>query len=127
MPLQPSVSVGNVGQLTVDLIVSTLHMDRVGYLTTDAVYPIIGNDPFSTRGSRGKCLLVTAIEGTYVFRYSEHLLLNKNVFHAQLCKSCDTSQKRPEVLLSKTMLVAASQIRADLMQPCFLIIKIKFI
>ena len=64
MPLQPSVSVGNVGQLTIDLIVSTLNMDRVGYLTTDAVYPVIGNDPFSTRGSKGKCLLVTAIEGT---------------------------------------------------------------
>ncbi|KAI0211933.1 Proteasome assembly chaperone 2 [Lamellibrachia satsuma] len=58
----PSVSVGNVGQLTVDLIVSTLHMDRIGYLSTDAVYPVVGNDPFSTKGSSDKCQLVTAIE-----------------------------------------------------------------
>ena len=56
---------GNVGQLTVDLIVSTLHMDRIGYLSTDAVYPVIGNDPFSTKGSSDKCQLVTAIEGMF--------------------------------------------------------------
>ena len=67
------MSVGNVGQLTIDLIVSTLHMDRVGYLSTDAVYPVIGNDPFSVRGSKSQCLLVTAIEG----RYSGHLSLVK--------------------------------------------------
>lgn len=40
---------GNVGQLAVDLIVSTLNMSRVGYLHTDCLIPMAGNNPYSTR------------------------------------------------------------------------------
>ena len=59
------MSVGNVGQLTVDLLVSTMHMEKVGYLSTDAVYPVVGNDPFRAPGPSGKCELVTATEGMF--------------------------------------------------------------
>uniref|UniRef100_A0A670ZPF4 Proteasome assembly chaperone 2 n=1 Tax=Pseudonaja textilis TaxID=8673 RepID=A0A670ZPF4_PSETE len=34
---KPAVSVGNVGQLAVDLVISTLHMPRVGYFYTDCL------------------------------------------------------------------------------------------
>ncbi|KAL8612428.1 hypothetical protein ACOMHN_008413 [Nucella lapillus] len=45
--LVPMVSVGNVGQLTADLIISTLWMDRIGYIWHDAITPAIGNNPFA--------------------------------------------------------------------------------
>lgn len=45
---QPAVAVGNVGQLAVDLIVSTLHMSRVGFIHTDCLIPMAGNNPYTT-------------------------------------------------------------------------------
>ncbi|XP_028317783.1 proteasome assembly chaperone 2 [Gouania willdenowi] len=47
--VMPAVAVGNVGQLAVDLIVSTLHMNRVGYIHTDCLIPMAGNDPYANR------------------------------------------------------------------------------
>ncbi|KAM6899746.1 proteasome assembly chaperone 2 isoform 2-T2 [Xenentodon cancila] len=44
----PAVAVGNVGQLAIDLLVSTLNMSRVGYLHTDCLIPMAGNNPFTT-------------------------------------------------------------------------------
>ncbi|XP_031722363.1 proteasome assembly chaperone 2 [Anarrhichthys ocellatus] len=43
----PAVAVGNVGQLAVDLIVSTLNMSRVGYIHTDCLIPMTGNNPYT--------------------------------------------------------------------------------
>jgi len=43
----PTVSVGNVGQLTVDLLVSTLQMKRVGLINDEALNPVIGSDPYA--------------------------------------------------------------------------------
>ncbi|XP_068188953.1 proteasome assembly chaperone 2 isoform X3 [Antennarius striatus] len=43
----PAVAVGNVGQLAVDLMVSTLNMSRVGYMHTDCLVPMAGNNPYS--------------------------------------------------------------------------------
>ncbi|KAK3257284.1 hypothetical protein CYMTET_33623 [Cymbomonas tetramitiformis] len=45
--IAPTVSAGNLGQLTVDLLVSTLSLVRVGYLEDDNVLPCIGNDPYN--------------------------------------------------------------------------------
>lgn len=45
---QPAVAVGNVGQLAVDLMVSTLNMTRVGYIHTDCLIPMAGNNPYAT-------------------------------------------------------------------------------
>ena len=42
--LQPSVSVGNVPQLTVDLILNTLKLERVGWINDDSLLPVVGND-----------------------------------------------------------------------------------
>lgn len=44
--IMPAISVGNVGQLGVDLIISTLNMCRVGYIHTDSLIPMAGNNPY---------------------------------------------------------------------------------
>uniref|UniRef100_A0A3Q2QWN2 Proteasome assembly chaperone 2 n=1 Tax=Fundulus heteroclitus TaxID=8078 RepID=A0A3Q2QWN2_FUNHE len=44
----PAVAVGNVGQLAVDLVVSTLNMSRVGYFHTDCLIPMAGNNPYAS-------------------------------------------------------------------------------
>uniref|UniRef100_A0A3Q3XCV4 Proteasome assembly chaperone 2 n=1 Tax=Mola mola TaxID=94237 RepID=A0A3Q3XCV4_MOLML len=46
--VMPAVAVGNVGQLAVDLLVSTLNMSRVGYMHTDCLIPMAGNNPYAT-------------------------------------------------------------------------------
>lgn len=45
--MQPAVTIGNVGQLATDLLISTLRLSRVGFLETTAVLPCAGNDAFS--------------------------------------------------------------------------------
>ncbi|XP_013368924.1 PREDICTED: proteasome assembly chaperone 2 isoform X2 [Chinchilla lanigera] len=46
--LLPAVSVGNVGQLAIDLIISTLNMSKIGYFYTDCLVPMVGNNPYAT-------------------------------------------------------------------------------
>ncbi|XP_061521545.1 proteasome assembly chaperone 2 [Phycodurus eques] len=46
--VMPVVAVGNVGQLAVDLLISTLNLPRVGYLHTDCLIPMAGNNPYAT-------------------------------------------------------------------------------
>lgn len=43
----PVVSVGNVGQLTADLIISTLCMDHIGIIVHEAITPAVGNNPYA--------------------------------------------------------------------------------
>ncbi|KAI4318377.1 hypothetical protein MLD38_032091 [Melastoma candidum] len=43
----PALSIGNVGQLAVDLLISTWRAERVGYLDDPNVLPCVGNDPYS--------------------------------------------------------------------------------
>ncbi|CAN6459929.1 unnamed protein product [Victoria cruziana] len=42
----PALSIGNVGQLAVDLLISSLRADRVGYLNDPSVLPCVGNDAY---------------------------------------------------------------------------------
>ncbi|KAI8504748.1 Proteasome assembly chaperone 2 [Branchiostoma belcheri] len=63
----PAVCVGNVGQLTVDLIIHTLSMERIGYLHTDCLLPMVGNNPFSTSQDDASQLAT----GTEVYRSVE--------------------------------------------------------
>jgi len=65
----PAVSVGNVGQLAVDVLISTLSLKKVGYLHDDSFLPLVGNDPFATNGSCGECNMMIAAE---VFLSSSH-------------------------------------------------------
>lgn len=42
----PSVSVGNVPQLTVDLLITTFHMKKLGTVWHPAIVPCVGSDPY---------------------------------------------------------------------------------
>lgn len=44
----PSVSVGNVPQLTVDLIVATHNLEKVGVFWHPAIIPSVGGDPYGS-------------------------------------------------------------------------------
>lgn len=43
----PAVSVGNVGQLAVDLLISTLALPQVGYIYTECFVPMTGSNPYA--------------------------------------------------------------------------------
>ncbi|XP_018412341.1 PREDICTED: proteasome assembly chaperone 2 [Nanorana parkeri] len=58
--LMPAVSVGNVGQLAIDLIISTLNMTKVGYFYTDCLVPMVGNNPYATSEDNAKELSTNA-------------------------------------------------------------------
>ncbi|CAJ0922241.1 unnamed protein product [Ranitomeya imitator] len=57
---QPAVSVGNVGQLAVDLIISSLNMPKVGYFYTDCLVPMVGSNPYATNEDHAKELCINA-------------------------------------------------------------------
>ncbi|KAI4905424.1 hypothetical protein NFI96_026307 [Prochilodus magdalenae] len=56
----PAVSVGNVGQLATDLIISTLNMPRVGHFHSDCLIPMAGNNPYSISGGEAEQLSTNA-------------------------------------------------------------------
>lgn len=43
----PSVSVGNIGQLAVDLLISSLQLEKVGVIWNPAIIPVVGPDPYN--------------------------------------------------------------------------------
>ena len=70
----PCVSVGNVPQLTVDLLINSLitknsdsndsdDLKLLGYIRSTNVYPFAGLDPFTFKGS----MLSTSIQGLLNF------------------------------------------------------------
>jgi len=65
----PSVSVGNVGQLSVDILISTLDMVKVGHFHDDSFLPVLGNDPFSDSSTGSTCSIMTASQ---VFESSKY-------------------------------------------------------
>lgn len=57
----PAVSVGNVGQLASDLLISTMWLERCGFIYHDSILPLVGNDPYA-HPEADVCKLVTACE-----------------------------------------------------------------
>ncbi|XP_054840675.1 proteasome assembly chaperone 2 isoform X2 [Eublepharis macularius] len=58
--LMPAVSVGNIGQLAIDLVISTLRMTKVGYFYTDCLVPMVGNNPYATTEENATELCINA-------------------------------------------------------------------
>ncbi|CAD5124266.1 unnamed protein product [Dimorphilus gyrociliatus] len=54
--------VGNVGQLSADLLISTLWLNKIAYLHTDLLLPAVGNDPYATGKIEKTCKLSTCCE-----------------------------------------------------------------
>jgi len=68
----PSVSVGNVGQLSADLLISTLSPTLVGYIHSKFVLPVVGKDAFSSDLGGRVSQLATAVQ---VFECTAHKLV----------------------------------------------------
>lgn len=62
MFLKPAVSIGNVGQLAIDVLVYNLSLEKIGYLYDSSILPLVGNDAF-TKPGEGAGNLVTSGEG----------------------------------------------------------------
>jgi hypothetical protein len=56
---QPAVSVGNIGQLSVDLLISSLNCDKLAKLDHPVFVPVVGSDPYDEIREQG---LMTAAE-----------------------------------------------------------------
>lgn len=54
----PSVAVGNVGQLSVDLLISNLNLRKIGQVFSTAFVPIVGANAYDEQSKE----LVTAID-----------------------------------------------------------------
>lgn len=54
----PSVAVGNVGQLSVDLLISNLNLQRIGQVFSTAFVPIVGANAYEEHSKE----LITAID-----------------------------------------------------------------
>lgn len=69
---KPAVSIGNVGQLAVDLVVSAVCPDgsSIGYLYDSCVLPVVGNDAF-TLSTEASGKLNVSVEGLN-FLYCSH-------------------------------------------------------
>jgi len=56
--------VGNVGQLTCDVLLSSLNARRVGFLYDDSTVPVAGSEPFASIDTDHRNHhLTTAVEG----------------------------------------------------------------
>lgn len=58
----PAISVGNVGQLTVDVLIATTQAEKVGSIYDESLLPVIGNDPFSEADTALSCQLSTCCD-----------------------------------------------------------------
>lgn len=83
----PCVSVGNVGQLAADLVISSLKMDKVGSVWHPAIVPIIGSDPYDLNSSSlmvscelyaniSKKIAVLQLRSPLVKKYAKDFLTN---------------------------------------------------
>lgn len=61
----PALSIGNVGQLAIDLLVSSTRAQRIGYLDDPSVLPCVGNDAYATCPQGLLALPLEAYESLY--------------------------------------------------------------
>jgi hypothetical protein len=57
---QPALTLGHIGQLALDAIITTLKLQKVGYIDEPNVLPILSNDAFAA----DQGVLSTSLEGT---------------------------------------------------------------
>jgi len=58
------VSVGNVGQLACDILISSVNARRIGFLYDDSTVPVVGSEPFVPLDtSQPQHHVTTAVEG----------------------------------------------------------------
>ncbi|XP_017890165.1 proteasome assembly chaperone 2 [Ceratina calcarata] len=115
----PSVAVGNVGQLCVDLIISSLNLDKIGSSWNPMFIPICGLDPYrdDDDGSSSLCTTADLYIGTsrniILFQLRSPYVGNSNSFFDELSRFI--RQKK----ISKTVILTSSYDyeRADRPEP----------
>lgn len=60
LTIQPSLSIGNVGQMAIDTLISTFQFTQAGSVECSNVLPFVANDPFHKHNS-GQ--ITTSLEG----------------------------------------------------------------
>lgn len=81
----PSVAVGNVGQLTCDLLISSLKMQKIASVYSPALIPVLGLNPYNlTSSSLSTCceiyrcatrnVIILQLRGPLVFKYARAFL-----------------------------------------------------
>lgn len=81
----PSVAVGNVGQLACDLVISSLHMRKIGLVYSPALIPILGYDPYKIGSNNlsGCCelyecaerkVVILLLRAPLVYKYGQKFL-----------------------------------------------------
>jgi proteasome assembly chaperone 2 len=70
--VMPSLSIGNVGQLAIDLFISTFDLPLVGRLESPFVVPVVGNDAFT----QGEGRIATSID-LHFYREKNVLVLQQ--------------------------------------------------
>lgn len=65
------MSVGNVGQLSADLLIQALKCEKAGYIWHPAILPVVGVDPYRTSSSS----LALSAEGKEIFMKLASILL----------------------------------------------------
>lgn len=51
---QPAVSIGNIAQLSVDVLICTYHLSKIGYFHDPNVLPVVGVDALMTKTKKKK-------------------------------------------------------------------------
>lgn len=69
--IYPAVSVGNVAQLSADLLISTLSLHKAGYIQHPSIIPLVGGDPYAQPGET-ECKIFTCCE---VYVSEEHKIV----------------------------------------------------
>lgn len=64
----PAVSVGNVAQLAVDVLISSLPFVKVGYIHDECIQPVVANDVFALTSCKTRGRLAVGLE---VFMWAE--------------------------------------------------------
>jgi proteasome assembly chaperone 2 len=103
--LLPALSIGNVGQLAVDLLVSSLRTEKIGYLDDPYVLPCVGNDAYSPIPRGNLSLPLEAYESvssslTLIQQRSPFIKGMMIEFAKNLANFAATSGKKHVVLLS---------------------------
>lgn len=102
----PSVAVGNVGQLTCDLLISSLKMNKIASVYSPALIPVLGYDPYSLDSGRisssceaYKCddrnLSVLQVRAPLVYKFAR-------AFLEDVVKKCKEKGVKDIVILSSS-------------------------
>ncbi|OAD58174.1 Proteasome assembly chaperone 2 [Eufriesea mexicana] len=101
----PSVSVGNVGQLCIDLLISTLNLQKIGSLWNSVFLPICGLDPYD-KNSSSLCTTADFYLGTYykliLLQLRSPCVSNSNDFLNELAQFIQEKKIKKAVILTSS-------------------------